>query len=108
MPQASPSVAEATPIAVPPAPTVTYHGSMGLNPPPRPLNDIEPLVPEAAGSRGGTVVLRLFINEQGTVDEAEVLRSTPPGLFDATALEAASRCPVLARLSRRACRSRAR
>jgi len=36
-------------------------------------------------------LLRLFINEQGTVDKAEVLRSTPPGLFDATALEAASR-----------------
>ena len=66
-------------------------GSLGLDPPPRPLSDIEQLVPEAAGSRGGTVVLRLFINEQGTVDKAEVLRSTPPGLFDATALEAASR-----------------
>jgi len=90
-PPASPPVVDATPIPAPPAPTLTYHGSMGLDPPPRPLSDIEQLVPEAAGSRGGTVVLRLFINEQGTVDKAEVLRSTPPGLFDATALEAASR-----------------
>ena len=89
-PSASPPVTDATPIAAPPAPTLTYHGSMGLDPPPRPLSDIEQVVPEAAGSRGGTVVLRLFINEQGTVDKAEVLRSTPPGLFDATALEAAS------------------
>jgi len=88
---ASPPVTDATPIAAPPAPTLTYHGSMGLDPPPRPLSDIEQIIPEAAGSRGGTVVLRLFINEQGTVDKAEVLRSTPPGLFDAAALEAASR-----------------
>ena len=90
-PTASPPVMDAPPIPTPPAPTLTYHGSLGLDPPPRPLSDIEQLVPEAAGSRGGTVVLRLFINEQGTVDKAEVLRSTPPGLFDATALEAASR-----------------
>lgn len=90
-PSATPPVAEATPIAAPPAPTVTYHGAIGLDPPPRPLSDIEQLIPEAAGSRGGTVVLRLFINEQGAVDRAEVLRSTPAGLFDATALEAASR-----------------
>ena len=90
-PSTSPPVAEATPIAAPPAPTVTYHGSLGLDPPPRPLSDIEQLIPEAAGSRGGTVVLRLFINEQGLVDRAEVLRSTPAGLFDATALEAAYR-----------------
>ncbi len=81
---------DASPIAAPPAPAVTYQGAMGLDPPPRPLGEIEPLVPEAAGARGGVVVLRLYINEQGTVDRAEVLRSTPPGLFDASALEAFS------------------
>ncbi len=91
VPPASPPVVDAAPLVAPPAPTLTYHGAMGLNPSPRPLSDIEQLVPEAAGSRGGTVVLRMYINEQGTVDKAEVLRSTPPGLFDATALEAASR-----------------
>ncbi|MCE9660261.1 MAG: TonB family protein [Burkholderiales bacterium] len=81
---------DASPVAAPPAPAVTYQGAMGLDPPPRPLGEIEPLVPEAAGARGGVVVLRLYINEQGTVDRAEVLRSTPPGLFDASALEAFS------------------
>jgi protein TonB len=86
-----PPAAEPAAVTAPPAPSVTYHGSLGLNPPPRPLTDIEQVVPEAAGLRGGTVVLRLFINEQGGVDKVEVLRSTPPGLFDATALEAASR-----------------
>lgn len=91
VPPASPPVADAVPLVAPPAPTITYHGAIGLNPPPRPLSDIEQLVPEAAGSLGGTVVLRMYINEQGTVDKAEVLRSTPAGLFDAAALEAASR-----------------
>ena len=100
MPQASPPVAEATPITAPPAPTVTYHGSTGLNPPPRPLTDIEQLVPEAAGSRGGTVVLRLFINEQGAVDKAEVLRSTPPRPVRRHGAGGGFPGPVLARLSR--------
>ncbi|MEO5883010.1 MAG: TonB family protein [Caldimonas sp.] len=90
-PTASPPVADTPPVVAPPAPTLTYYGSMGLDPPPRPLSDIEQLVPAAAGSRGGTVVLRMYINEQGTVDKAEVLRSMPPGVFDAAALEAASR-----------------
>jgi protein TonB len=88
---ASPPVADTPSVAAPPAPSVTYHGSIGLNPPPRPLTDIEQLVPESAGARGGTVVLRMYINEQGGVDKAEVLQSSPAGLFDATAVEAASR-----------------
>ena len=88
-PLAEPSpAAEIPPVSAPPAPAVTYQGALGLDPPPRPLGDIEPLVPETAGARGGVVVLRLYINEQGIVDRAEVLRSTPPGLFDASALEA--------------------
>ena len=67
---------------------MTYLSSGGLDPPPRPLDDIDPVVPPEAGPRGGVVVLRLFINERGGVDKAEVLSSTPPGLFDAAALEA--------------------
>jgi len=82
--------ADTSPVAAPPAPAVTYQGAMGLDPPPRPLGEIDPLVPEAAGARGGVVVLRLYINEHGTVDRAEVLRSTPPGLFDASAVDAFS------------------
>ncbi len=65
-----------------------YLSSGGLDPPPRPLGDIDPVVPPEAGARGGVVVLRLFINERGGVDKAEVLNSAPPGLFDASALEA--------------------
>ena len=65
--------------------------STGLDPPPRPLTEIEPTLPEAAGSRGGSVVLRLFINERGGVDKVEVLSATPPGLFDTSAIEASLR-----------------
>ncbi len=75
----------------PPSPSpssLTYLSSGGLDPPPRPLGEIDPVVPAEAGSRGGVVVLRLFINERGGVDKAEVLNSAPPGLFDASALEA--------------------
>ena len=89
-PASEPVTADTSPVAAPPAPAVTYQGAMGLDPPPRPLGEIDPLVPEAAGARGGVVVLRLYINEHGTVDRAEVLRSTPPGLFDASAVEAFS------------------
>jgi protein TonB len=87
-PPADPVTVDTSPVAAPPAPAVAYQGALGLDPPPRPLGEIEPLVPEAAGARGGVVVLRLYISEHGTVDRAEVLRSTPPGLFDASAVEA--------------------
>jgi protein TonB len=66
-----------------------------LAPPPRPLQDIEPPYPEIAGQREGTVVLRLRINEGGTVDEVSVVRSFPEGLFD----EAASAAFGAARFS---------
>ncbi|MGZ5215123.1 MAG: energy transducer TonB [Caldimonas sp.] len=90
---AAPPVALATappwPEAAAAPPPSTYLSS-GLDPPPRPLGDIDPAVPAAAGSRGGVVVLRLSINERGGVDKAEVLDSSPPGLFDASAVEAFS------------------
>lgn len=63
----------------------------GLDPPPRPLTDIDPTLPEAAGSRGGSVVLRIFINERGDVDKVEVVSAAPPGLFDTSAIEASLR-----------------
>jgi protein TonB len=57
---------------------------------PRPLNDIEPAYPDAADLRTGKVVLRLLIGETGHVDDVAVVRATPPGLFDASAIEAFS------------------
>ncbi len=55
---------------------------------PRPLDDIQPQYPEAADLRTGKVVLRLLISDTGHVDDVAVVRATPPGLFDASALEA--------------------
>jgi TonB family protein len=59
-----------------------YHVAGELDPPPRPLQDIEPEYPPEAGYQPGTVVLRLFIDETGSVDRVDVLRGTPPGLFE--------------------------
>ena len=65
-----------------------YRASAGLDPAPRPLDDIAPEFPAAAGTRGGTVVLRLLLSETGAIDKIEVVRSNPPGLFEAAALAA--------------------
>ncbi len=73
---------------LPDPPGPPYLSSLGLDPPPRPIGDVEPVVPPAAGSRGGLVVLRLLISDAGHVDRAEVVSSFPPGLFDASALDA--------------------
>jgi len=55
---------------------------------PRPLEDIEPKYPDAADLRTGTVVLRLLIGDTGHVDDVAVVRANPPGLFDASAMDA--------------------
>ena len=93
VPMAPPAAALEAPASRSPAATQAaapagYTNAAGLNPPPRPLDDITPDFPEAAGTRGGSVVLRLFINEAGGVDKIEVVRSSPPGLFEAAALAA--------------------
>lgn len=87
LPTSPPQLALA-PLAPPSPSPLTYLGSGGLDPPPRLLSDVDPAIPAEAGRRGGVVVLRLFINERGGVDKAEVMNSAPSGLFDASALEA--------------------
>lgn len=62
--------------------------SSGLDRGPQPLDDIEPQVPATAGDRGGLVTLRLVISDRGLVESVEVIRSSPPGLFDAAAIAA--------------------
>jgi protein TonB len=101
-PPAAPAAsAVATPGVAKPAETVTlpaetpavasYLPSSALDMAPRPLDDIDPLIPEEARGRAGSVVLQLFISAQGVVDRVEVLHSNPPGLFDASAVAAATR-----------------
>lgn len=71
---------------LPPAPA--YASAATLDPPPRPLDDIDPEYPKAAGLRQGVVVLRLLIDEAGHVDNVAVVRSSPKGLFEESALAA--------------------
>jgi periplasmic protein TonB len=74
------------PGALPPAPS--YFAAGSLDPGPKPLSDINPDYPARAGQQQGVVVLRLLINEQGVVDNVAVVRATPLGYFEESALEA--------------------
>ena len=49
--------------------------------------NIEPQYPEAAARRSlsGKVVIRLFIDEKGSVERVETLRADPPGVFERSA-----------------------
>ena len=74
---------------LPPAPA--YLAAGRLDPGPRPLDDIDPVYPDEAKLQEGSVVLRLLINEAGTVDNVAVVRAYPVGLFERSALEAFGR-----------------
>ncbi|TCS72628.1 protein TonB [Sulfuritortus calidifontis] len=67
-----------------------WYGAREVDTHPRALSRIEPIYPEAARRRGqtGWVKLRLMIDEYGQVKEAEVIEASPPGVFDAAALQA--------------------
>jgi len=56
----------------------------------RPLirSSVEPEFPPHAPVASGRVILRLLINEAGAVDQTVALSSTPPGVFEAAAVEA--------------------
>lgn len=87
-----PAVADSRPSAqgadpgLPAAPA--YLAGARLDPGPRPLDDIEPAFPPEAGLQEGVVVLRILINEAGAVDDVAVVRSSPKGLFESSALAA--------------------
>lgn len=74
---------------LPPAPG--YALSARLDPGPRPLDDIIPDYPENAHSRTGSVVVRILVAANGTLDDVAVADATPPGLFDRAAVEAVRR-----------------
>lgn len=82
--------AQAAPAPPPPRPDPASYKTtqQGLDPAPRFVQDIEPEYPASASLQEGSVVLRFLINARGEIDELTVLRSTPPGVFDAAALRA--------------------
>jgi protein TonB len=51
---------------------------------------VMPVYPETAVLQniGGRVVIRVFISETGTVDDVEVVKANPPGIFDDSAITA--------------------
>lgn len=65
-----------------------YLAGLKLEEPPRPLTDIEPVFPDNVGKQNGTVVLTLFINEMGTVDDVAVVRAFPLAVFEDYAVKA--------------------
>jgi len=88
-PTALASNAEATAervVALPAAPD--YLLGATLDPGPQPIGDIEPEYPSSANLQEGKVVIRVLISDTGRVDNVAVVRSAPPGLFEAATLEA--------------------
>lgn len=82
-------VPAAAPVAALPAQQApAFRSGAELDPPPRPLGDIEPEYPLAAGLQQGTVVLRLMIDTSGNVEDVFVVSATPEGLFEASAIAA--------------------
>lgn len=90
LPAAPPSPAPAAPAPVAPAPPARPHVRSGVNPiyiPP--LEELQRRYPREARREGlsGRVVVRLTVSPNGDVVNATVRQSSPPGLFDALALD---------------------
>lgn len=69
---------------------LTYYRSRDLDRQPTARTAIEPVYPPEAESarRSGVVRLQLKIEVDGRVSEVEVVESNPPGVFDASAVDA--------------------
>ena len=71
-------------------PMVRYYRTRELDVPPGIMSHVEPAYPERAARRfvGGKVVIRLFIDESGSVERVETVRAEPPGYFEQPAADA--------------------
>jgi len=69
-------------------PLADYLPAAELDERPQIRTPVEPAFPPNANAATGRVVLRLLINEGGTVDKAEVLHADPRGPFADAAVEA--------------------
>ena len=79
--------------ALPSVPSSTfYYHTRDLDVRPGIMTRVEPAYPDTALARGlsGKVVLRLYINENGSVDRVETLNASPAGYFEASAERAFS------------------
>jgi protein TonB len=74
--------------ALPSVPSSTYYyRTRDLDVRPGIMTRVEPTYPDTALARGlsGKVVLRLYLNEKGTVERVETLSAKPAGYFEASA-----------------------
>ena len=69
------------------APSSRYYPVRELDVRPGISRNVEPEYPEAAAHRSlsGKVVIRLYIDEKGSVERVETLRADPPGYFERSA-----------------------
>ena len=93
-----PRPTEAAPLAGPEragAADLNWYAGRDLDVLPRPLGPVEPLFPLDAQLRGvsGKVTLALSIDATGRVVDVSVVRSDPPGVFEASALAAFRSAP---------------
>jgi protein TonB len=84
-----PAVAPSAPLELP-LPLDRYFPPHEVDIRAEPVNEVHLVYPEQAYMKRirGRVVLRIFINDQGTIDDVSVLESTPPGVFEEAALTA--------------------
>ena len=88
---ASPSASTDKTAAYAPLPLhETYYRTGDLDVRPQIKVRVMPVYPEVAvlQNLGGSVIIRVFINETGKVDKVEVVQAKPPGIFDDSAITA--------------------
>ena len=68
----------------------TYYRTGDLDVKPQITVRVMPVYPETAVLQniGGRVIIRVYINETGTVDDVDVVKANPPGIFDDSAITA--------------------
>jgi protein TonB len=69
-------------------PPASYYPAHLLDERPQVRTHIEPAFPAAAPVDSGRVTLRLYIGEDGRVEQIAVMQSDPPGVFEASAAAA--------------------
>jgi protein TonB len=87
---AVPAAAPAPPAALTTAVDLTYYNVRDLDVQPRALREIVPDYPAAADRQrlSGKVRLQLKLEADGRISDIEVVSATPPGVFDASAIQA--------------------
>lgn len=71
--------------------TRQYYLPSRINKPPLLLGKLEFNYPDGVDRRDGTVVVKVLINANGSVDDAIVESSDPPGIFDSSAVQVLAR-----------------